>query len=125
MDKKEKAKRVLDLLDILKTLNRQIRGRWESLSPVFVVGGVFSVKHPFFIEGVEAVEDEDKLWLNVQRLKESFGYLPDGETPVVGILSGVFKNEEEIRKTLGAVSVVDAFNKFKNQVREYYGVSEV
>ncbi len=125
LDNKEKTKRVLDLLDILKTLNRQIRGRWESLSPVFVVGGVFSVKHPFFIEGVEAVEDEDKLWLNVQRLKESFGYLPDGETPVVGILSGVFKNEEEIRKTLGAVSVVDAFNKFKNQVREYYGVSEV
>ena len=125
LDNKEKAKRVLDLLDIIKTLNRQIKGRWENLSPVFVVGGVFSIKHPFFIEGVEAVEDGDKLWLNVQRLKESFGYLPDGESPVVGILSGVFGNEEEIRESLGAVSVAEAFDKLKEQVREHYGVSEV
>ena len=125
LDNKEKAKRVLDLLDILKTLNRQIKGRWENLSPVFIVGGVFSVKHPFFMEGVEAVENGDKLWLNVQRLKESLGYLPDGENPVVGILSGVFGNEEEIRESLGAGSVAEAFNRLKEQVREYYGVPEV
>ena len=125
LDNNGKAKRVIDLLDIIKTLSRQIKGRWENLSPVFVVGGVFSIKHPFFIEGVEAVEDGDKLWLNVQRLKESFGYLPDGESPVVGILSGVFGNEEEIRESLGAVSVAEAFDKLKEQVREHYGVSEV
>jgi len=53
LENEERAKRVLDLLDVLKTLNRHIRGRWENLSPVFVVGGVFSVKHPFFMKGVE------------------------------------------------------------------------
>ncbi len=125
LDDKEKAKRVLELLDIIKTLNRQIKGRWENLSPVFVVGGVFSVKHPFFMEGVEAVEDRDKLWLNTQRLKESYDYLPEGEEAVVGMLSGVFGNEEEIRKALGAGSVAEAFKRLKEQVREYYGVSEV
>jgi len=123
LENEERAKRVLDLLDILKTLNRQIRGRWENLSPVFVVGGVFSVKHPFFMEGVEAVEKGDKLWLNIQRLKESFGYLPEGEAPVIGVHSGVFENEGEIWKELKAVSVPDAFNELKEQVRKYYGVS--
>lgn len=123
LENEERAKRVLGLLDILKTLNRQIRGRWENLSPVFVVGGVFSVKHPFFMEGVEAIEKGDKLWLNIERLKESFGYLPEGEAPVVGVLSGVFENEEEIKKELKAISVPDAFNELKEQVRKYYGVS--
>ena len=122
LENEERAKRVLDLLDILKTLNRQIRGRWENLSPVFVVGGVFSVKHPFFMEGVEAIEKGDKLWLNIQRLKESFEYLPEGETPVVGVLSGVFENEEEIKKELKATSVPKAFEELKEQVRKYYGV---
>ncbi len=125
LDNKEKAKRVLDLLDIIKTLNRQIKGRWENLSPVFVVGGVFNVKHPFFMEGVEAVDNGDKLWLNIQRLKESYGYLPEGETPIVGILSGVFENEGEIRDTFGAVPIAEVFNKIKDKVREHYGVSEV
>jgi len=123
LDSKEKTKRVLNLLDILKTLNRQIKGRWENLSPVFVVGGAFSVKHPFFMEGVEAVEEAGKLWLNVERLRESYGYLPDGEEVVLGILSGVFGNENEIRETLGAVSVAEAFNRLKEKVREHYGVS--
>ncbi|EDP75973.1 type I-B CRISPR-associated protein Cas7/Cst2/DevR [Hydrogenivirga sp. 128-5-R1-1] len=125
LDNKEKAKRVLELLEIIKTLNRQIKGRWENLSPVFVVGGVFSVKHPFFMEGVEAVEDRDKLWLNTQRLSESYDYLPEGEEAVVGMLSGVFGNEEDIREALGAGSVAEAFKRLKEQVREYYGVSEV
>ena len=120
LDNKEKAKRVLDLLDIIKTLNRQIKGRWENLSPVFVVGGVFSVKHPFFMEGVEAVEDKDKLWLNTQRLQESYGYLPEKEEAVVGILSGVFGNEEDIKDSLKATSVAEAFETLKKQVQEYY-----
>ncbi len=125
LDNQEKAKRVLDLLDIVRTLDRQIKGRWESLSPVFVVGGVFNVKHPFFIEGVDAEERNGKLWLNVDRLKECCEMVSEKDKIVVGLLSGVFVNEEEIRRELGAVSVFEAFEKLKRQVREHYGVSQV
>ena len=46
--KSERAKRVNDLLKILKTLYRDIRGRRENLSPIFIIGGVYNIKNPFF-----------------------------------------------------------------------------
>jgi len=118
-----RAKRIVDLLDIIKTLNRQIKGRWENLSPVFLVGGVFSIKHPFFMEGVEAVEENGKLRLNLQRLKEAMELVPQGEEVFVGMLSGVFSNEERIRDTFNTFSVAQAIEKIKEEVRKYYEVS--
>jgi CRISPR-associated protein Cst2 len=119
----ERAKRVLDLLDIVKTLNRQIKGRWENLSPVFVIGGVFSVKHPFFMEGVEAREEDGKIRIDVQRLKECAELVPDKEKIVVGILSGTLSNEKELRDSFNVKTVGEAFEELKAQVRDYYGVS--
>jgi CRISPR-associated regulatory protein, DevR family len=66
---KEKAKRVKDLLDIIRTLSRQIRGRYENLSPIFVIGGIYQVKNPFFMGCIGAKETEDgKLLLDINRL---------------------------------------------------------
>ena len=48
IEKSERAKRVNDLLKILKTLYRDIRGRRENLSPIFIIGGVYNIKNPFF-----------------------------------------------------------------------------
>ena len=48
MKNRERAKRVNDLLKILKTLYRDIRGRRENLSPIFIIGGVYNIKNPFF-----------------------------------------------------------------------------
>ena len=48
IEKSERAKRVNDLLTILKTLYRDIRGRRENLSPIFIIGGVYNIKNPFF-----------------------------------------------------------------------------
>ena len=41
----------------------------------------------------------------------------------VGIVSGVFDNEDEIRKELGAGNVADVFNYLKEEVDKYYGES--
>jgi CRISPR-associated protein Cst2 len=54
----EKAKRVKDLLDIIMTLSRQIKGRWENLSPVFMIGGIYRIKNPFFMGCIFARELE-------------------------------------------------------------------
>lgn len=124
LTKEERAKRVVDLLDIVFTLNRQIRGRWEDLSPVFVVGGVFKVKHPFFIKGVHAVEENGKLFLDTRRLEDAKKLVPeeDRDNVVIGLHAGVFGNEEDI-KNLGATSIGDALERLKAQVRKHYGVS--
>ena len=41
LSNEEKTKRVDQLLDIVKILNREIRGREENLSPVFAIGGMY------------------------------------------------------------------------------------
>ncbi|WP_461828945.1 type I-B CRISPR-associated protein Cas7/Cst2/DevR [Aquifex sp.] len=122
----EKAKRVKDLLDILMRLDRQIKGRWENLSPVFVIGGVFNTKHPFFMNFVDAKQvEERKLLLNVNKVLEAIELVLEDEREkiTVGIVSGVFLNEDEIREKLKPVSVVQAFEKLKGEVESHYGGS--
>jgi CRISPR-associated protein Cst2 len=58
LSSKEKAKRVNDLLDAIMTLSRQIRGRWETLAPVLVIGGIYRIKNPFFMGCIFARELE-------------------------------------------------------------------
>lgn len=121
----ERAKRVMTLLEIIKTLNREIRGRWESLSPIFLVGGVFNIKHPFFINGVRAVDLGDKLYLDIQRLKEAIELIPNEESDkvIIGLHSGTFQNEDEIKNGLVVHSIADAIEKLKEEVKKSYGVS--
>jgi len=121
----EKAKRVKDLLDIIRTLSRQIRGRYENLSPIFVIGGIYKVKNPFFMGCIGARETEDgKLLLDVNRLLDCKGIIPEEErdNTLCGLLSGFFANEQEIREKLNCKSVGEVFEELKNKVGEIYGV---
>ena len=121
----EKAKRVKDLLDIIRTLSRQIRGRYENLSPIFVIGGIYKVKNPFFMGCVSAKETEDgKLLLDIDRLLDCKGIIPEEErdNTLCGLLSGFFANEQEIREKLNCKSVGEVFEELKNKVGEIYGV---
>jgi CRISPR-associated protein Cst2 len=121
----EKAKRVKDLLDIIRTLSRQIRGRYENLSPIFVIGGIYKVKNPFFMGCISAKETEDgKLLLDVNRLLDCKGIIPEEErdNTLCGLLSGFFANEQEIREKLNCRNVGEVFEELKNKVGEIYGV---
>jgi CRISPR-associated protein Cst2 len=123
----EKAKRVKDLLDIIRTISRQIRGRYENLSPIFVIGGIYKVKNPFFMGCIGAKETEDgKLLLDVNRLLDCKGIIPEEErdNTLCGLLSGFFANEQEIREKLNCKSVGEVFEELKNKVGEIYGVSK-
>jgi len=122
----EKVKRVKDLLDIIRTLSRQIRGRYENLSPIFVIGGIYRIKNPFFMGSISAKETEDgKLLLDVARILDCKGIIPEEEreNTICGLLSGYFANEDEIREKLNCQSVGEVFEELKKKVEEIYGVS--
>jgi len=123
----EKAKRVKDLLDIIRTLSRQIRGRYENLSPIFVIGGIYKIKNPFFLGSIFAKETEDgKLLLDVARILDCKAIIPEEERDktICGLLSGYFANEDEIREKLNCKSVGEVFEELKKKVEEIYGVSK-
>ncbi len=125
ISEEERAKRVKELLDIIRTLSRQIRGRYENLSPLFVIGGIYKVKNPFFIGCIGARETEDgKLLLDINRLLDCKGIIPEEErdNTLCGLLSGFFANEQEIREKLNCKSVGEVFEELKNKVGEIYGV---
>jgi len=123
----EKAKRLKDLLDIIRTLSRQIRGRYENLSPIFVIGGIYKIKNPFFLGSIFAKETEDgKLLLDVARILDCKGIIPEEERDktICGLLSGYFANEDELREKLNCQSVGEVFEELKKKVEEIYGVSK-
>ncbi|WP_055106673.1 type I-B CRISPR-associated protein Cas7/Cst2/DevR [Paenibacillus ihumii] len=129
LSESEKVTRVTQLLDILKLLNRNIRGRQESLAPLFVVGGVYSVANPFFL-GRVMLEPKSKSWnINTNALKEvgqtTFGGIAIGENTHLGYVSGVFDNEAQFEQVAtGRVGTVEQFFAvLKEKVESYYEVS--
>lgn len=111
----EKSRRVQKLLDTISLLYRDIRGRREDLKPVFVIGGVYDIKNPFFHNLVEVSDNI----LNVERIKAGLFGAISAET-YVGYLDGKFDNSEELKKELNAVSIPGFFSKLKEQVEKYY-----
>ncbi len=116
----EKAKRVNELLDTLHYLYRDIKGRRENLSPLFIIGGRYSRKNPFFENRVSVEENK----INVGTLHELMGEDEAiQEHTYVGVTTQIFANEQEIKKNLNAETVGAAFRHFKEEVDEYYGES--
>ena len=116
----EKAKRVNELLDTLHYLYRDIKGRRENLSPLFIIGGRYSRKNPFFENRVSVEENQ----INVGTLQELMGEDEAlQEHTYVGVMTQIFANEQELKKNLNAETVGAAFRHFKEEVDEYYGES--
>ena len=113
----EKAARVCDLLKTVQFLYRDIKGRSENLSPVFAIGGVYSRKTPFF---------ENRLALSGMNLR--LDTVTDtmngiGEPSVVGYISGIFKNDSEIKEKLSPISISEMFSELSKKVKEFYNES--
>lgn len=113
----DKSERVCLLLDTVKLLYRDIKGRREDLKPVFVIGGLYEHKNPFFENKLKVTNKCLQLdtivdVLNVdERIKENTG---------VGLISGIFDNDAEIKETLKAVDMGTFFSKLTDGVKEYY-----
>lgn len=114
LDTAEKIKRVQLLLDGIQYLYRDIRGRRENLSPIFVVGGVYQRKNPFF-------ENRIKLYhgnLNIDTILSAKELA--GEHTQVGYLSGSFANDKAIKEKLEPQSIAEFFKVLKAEVEKAY-----
>lgn len=126
LSNEEKVKRVNQLLDIVKVLNREIRGREENLSPVFVIGGVYNINSPFYLGRIKLTGKDGEFSIDTQMLKDTSTLTLGGtsiyEDTKVGMVKNTFKNEEEIEKSFeGKTTNIEGFfGDLKNQVEEYY-----
>lgn len=126
LSNEEKLKRVNQLLDVVKVLNREIRGREENLSPVFVIGGMYNINSPFYLGRIKLNGKDGEFSIDTEMLKDT-STLTIGENSVfddtkVGILKDTFKNENEIKETFDGkvTNIEDFFKNLKEQVMEYY-----
>lgn len=127
LDTKERAQRVNQLLDIIKVLNRNIRGRQENLSPLFVIGGIYDIANPFFLGRIKLENINGKYRINSEILKETLEMsILDKEiksNTLIGIVDGVFENKGELCNLVGENSktIEKTFSSLKDKVNEYYG----
>lgn len=112
-DAKEKAERVIALLDAVENLSLVVRGNLDNAEPVFVVGGLSERKTHYF-ENVVHVEEEKLILSEDLKIKLEKGFQ-------AGLLRGnLLQNEEEIEKELAPVSVPVFFGNLRKQVLDYY-----
>ena len=117
---KEKSNRVKTLLDGIEYFYRDIKGRRENMSPLFIIGGCYERKNPFFENQVKL--DNNKL--GVKRLAEIVDQSEDIKAnTVVGVAADTFENDTEIREKLNADTIGKAFEQLKKEVDKYYGES--
>ncbi|MDR0850716.1 MAG: type I-B CRISPR-associated protein Cas7/Cst2/DevR [Christensenellaceae bacterium] len=109
----EKTKRVVSLLNTIKMLYRDIRGRRENLSPVFVIGGLYDIKNPFF-EGKLKLKNNQ---LNIETLLQAISL--EGEVKAnteVGYLTGTFANEQAIKDKLEPKMIGEFFDSLTKKI---------
>ena len=122
----EKTERVNQLLDIVKILNREIRGREENLSPVLAIGGMYDINSPFFLGRIKLNGKNGEFSIDTEILKDTTT-LTIGDKSIyddtkVGILKNTFMNENEIEEIFEekTTNIEEFFKDLKEKVNEYY-----
>ena len=111
----EKINRVKSLLKTIQFLYRDIKGRRENLSPIFVIGGIYDIKNPFFENRIKL--NKCKLDTNVLKdIIESDEEIK--ENTQVGYIEAAFINNDEIKNNLETIKVNEFFNNLIKKVEE-------
>lgn len=126
LSNEERANRIYQLLEIIKVLNREIRGREENLSPLFTIGGIYAINSPFFLGRIKLDAKDKEFGINTSMLKDVMSLKIGDEQIIkdthVGIVSEAFSNENEIRTLFEnkVYNIQEFFELLENQVKEYY-----
>lgn len=127
IDTQEKINRIGILFDAIKFLSRDIKGRKENLSPLFVIGGLYPIKNPFFLNRIRLIKKDSGFGIDSRLVKSTCELtLPNTKKvkdyTLIGILEGYFANEQEILNILpGASGSIDYFfETLKERTRKYY-----
>ncbi|MCI0471084.1 MAG: type I-B CRISPR-associated protein Cas7/Cst2/DevR, partial [Candidatus Aminicenantes bacterium] len=84
--------------------------------PLFIIGGVYNLKNPFFMNNVKV--DDKKL--NVVKIQDILHKADEVEKNTqVGYVAGTFANDEEIKK-LNHTGLKDFFQTIDGKIKEYY-----
>src|SRR5690554_1763701 len=117
IDNEEKAQRVNKLLKSVLFLYRDIKGRRENLSPLFVIGGLYDIKNPFFENSLKVEKNN----LIIENIKQVLNLDEDIlENTLCGLLGCRFDNASEIKEELKALDLAECFNKLYKLVNNYY-----
>lgn len=126
LDNDTRAIRVKELLEIIKVLNREIRGREENLSPLFVIGGIYRLNSPFFLGRIKLEGKNGEFSINTNMLEDTLT-LKLGEEEIIkdtkiGLVKDVFKNETDIENIFAekVTNIQNFFEDLEEQVDEYY-----
>lgn len=117
ISREEKAERVNRLLDTIKFLYRDIKGRRENLSPIFAVGGVYDIKNPFFENRLKVKKNKVVVDSIIETCKLDKGI---EENTKVGLVKGIFSNDNEIEEKLSSCTMSELFSILKEEVNNYY-----
>lgn len=123
IDNAQRAERVMNLLNVIKLLNRDIRGKRENLSPLFVIGGLYDVGNAFFYNRIKLSFTKDKILLNEKLINNTLMIKTlentVGEQSLLGYLDGEFSNIDDINVSK-KLSIEDFFTNLSKQVEEFY-----
>lgn len=115
ISEEEKKRRITDFLRVIQYLYRDIRGRRENLAPIFVIGGIYERKNPYFENRIKVFKNK----LDTQILKEIIQSDEDTKKNTrVGILENMFKNNNEIKEELPTVRINEFFDELTKKVEE-------
>ena len=104
-------------IDVNDNIEINNEGRRENLSPIFVVGGLYEIKTPFFENRVKMIKGsiDTKIIKDTMELDNSIL-----ENTNIGFIEGIFANDDELKRELNALSMKEVFEKLENEVIEYY-----
>lgn len=115
----EKEKRVVDFLKTVEFLYRDIRGRRENLAPLFIIGGLYERKNPYFEHRLMVNNNK----LNVNLIEELLSVPEIKNNTHIGLLNGIFDNSKQIEETLHSSTIHQVFIDLEKEVKEYYSAS--
>lgn len=120
LTKEEKIKRVCDLIEATKFLFRDIRGKRESLIPLFIIGGVYHIKSPFFHNAVNIEFKGSKPYITWEGINQVLETKINEKNKVndftfKGIQKGEFGDDFGINE-----SPFEALDKIKEEVVKAY-----
>lgn len=122
-----KAKRVNEFLEIIKVLNRDIKGTEQSLNPLFAIGGMYNICNPWFLGRIHLNTSEEGYSIDANSLRSvlklTFMGEPVRENTRIAAIKGQFVNEDELGslKEEGLIEIEDFFVELQQKVKAYYG----
>ena len=112
-DTEEKIDRVNYLVDTVQHLSLLCKGFLDNAEPLFIIGGLSKWKYPLFNNVV--IFKDGKL-----KITESLMEKIEENDAHVGIIEGIFENEDEIKEKLNAVTINKFFKNLKEEIYKNY-----